>query len=108
MIFDCFINGTPHNIPARKMKFTVPGRECAIAGTWVNGKPWEPERTAFREALPKRWHKAFDRACDGNPFWHAVASCRPDKGRCHVSLSDNRGRYLATVYCVPAKGEPRA
>lgn len=107
MKFDCFINGTPRNIPVSKMKFVVPASECIIAGTWVNGKPWEPERKAFRESLPSRWRKAFDRACDGLAFWHDSVPGRLEKGKCHISLSDRRGRYLATVYCVPAKEESR-
>lgn len=98
MRFFCMVNGNPHNVPLRQMKFHVDGEECALVGTWHNGKPWRPNREQFREALPARWRKAFDRACDGLVFWHDNG-----KPQCHISLSDRRGKYLATIYCNISK-----
>ena len=89
MRFFCMINGTPRNVP--NMKFHVDGEECALVGTWYNGKPWRPNKEQFRAALPARWRKAFDRE---QSFWHVK-----DGSNCHISLSDRRGRYLATIYC---------
>lgn len=94
MKFFCMVNGTPRNIPAVQMKFHVAGVEAALSGTWVDGKPFSPDPAEFRAALPYRWRKAFDR--DG-AFWHDR-----DIPRCRVTLRDRIGRYLATVYCVPA------
>lgn len=96
MQFFCLVNGTPKNVPISQMKFRVDGDECALVGTWHNGKPYAPNRQQFRAALPYRWRKAFDRECQGLAFWH------DDRlKQCHISLSDRRGRYLATVYCQP-------
>ena len=95
MQFFCLVNGTPRNVPLSQMKFTVEGRECAIAGTWDNGKPYEPCRAQFRESLPYRWRAAFDRE---QFFWHDK-----DKPQCAINLSDRRGRYIATIYCQPVK-----
>lgn len=89
MQFFCMINGTPRNVP--NMKFHVDGEECALVGTWHDGKPWRPNKAQFRAALPARWRAAFDRE---QSFWHVEG-----KPQCHISLSDRRGKYLATIYC---------
>lgn len=96
MRFFCLINGTPRNVP--NMKFYVDGVESAIAGTWHDGKPWTPNKAQFRAALPARWRKAFDRECaNGIAFWHE----KNGRAQCHISLSNRRGKYLATIYCQP-------
>lgn len=105
MEFFCMVNGTPNNVPISQMKFHVLGDECAIAGTWVDGKPYTPNKAAFRAALPYRWRKAFDRACEGLAFWHDYAPGSGKPGKSQINLSDRRGKYLATVYCVPANKE---
>lgn len=95
MEFFCMVNGTPRNVP--NMKFHVPGDECAIVGTWHDGKPYAPNKAAFRAALPYRWCAAFDREGEFVPFWHDRYA-----PQCRVNLADRRGRYLATIYCQPA------
>ena len=96
MQFLCLVNGTPRSVPISQMKFRVDGDLCHVVGTWHEGKPYAPNREQFRAALPQRWRKAFDRACAGVPFWHGKHT-----EQCSISLSDRRGRYLATVYCQP-------
>ena len=96
------VNGTPSNVPKHQMKFHVAGAECALVGTYHNGKPYEPNRLDMRASLPARWRKAFDRACEGLTYWHDN-----NKALCTLNLSDRKGRYLATVYCVPELVESR-
>ena len=91
MKFFCVVNG--ERKPGVTMKFHVPAVECGIVGTWVDGKPWQPCPESFRMALPYRWRLAFDRA---QGFWHVDG-----KAQCYVTLTDRRGKYLATVYCMP-------
>lgn len=95
MKFFCMVNGDPHNVTLEQMKFHVDGEECALVGTWHEGKPWRPDKAQFRAALPYRWRQAFDRAL---AFWHVDG-----EAQCHVALHDRRGRYLATVYCMPVR-----
>lgn len=96
MQFFCLVNGTPNKVPLHQMKFKVDGDECAMVGTWYNGKPWQPNKEQFRAALPSRWRQAFDREYQGVAFWHDR-----HKDQCNISLSDARGRYLVTIYCQP-------
>lgn len=97
MQFLCLINGTPANVKTENMKFRVDGDECAIVGSWHNGKPYRPNREQFRAALPYRWRAAFDRE---QAFWHSKEG---GAEQCKISLSDARGRYLATIYCQPVQ-----
>ena len=91
--FFCMVNGSHKGVPLAQMKFHVSAAGAGLIGTYVDGKPYVPDAAAFRAALPYRWRKAFAR--DG-AFWHDKHS---DKAGCRTTLRDNRGRYIATIYC---------
>ncbi|GLO68623.1 hypothetical protein MACH17_01400 [Phaeobacter inhibens] len=101
MDFFCLVGGTPYNVPTSQMKFTVGGEQAAICGVYENGIPYRPDREQFRAALPYRWRQAFDREMSNGGFWF-------DKRRpkALISLSDVRGKYLETIYCMPIGVRP--
>ena len=91
MKFFCLINGTPKNVATKNMKFEVRGEEKALVGAAHDGKSYEPNRAEFREKLPHRWRKSFDRELF---FWHDEK-----RKHCRINLKDRRGKYLATIFC---------
>lgn len=100
MRFFCMVSTSRQNVPLHQMKFHVEGDECALVGTWHEGKPYRPNKAQFRAALPARWRAAFDRE---QAFWHDK-----DGPQCTISLSDRRGNYVATVYCNACPDAPPA
>ena len=104
MNYFCLINGAPFCVPVSQMKFHVDAKEkFGLVGTWHNGKLYSPDMEQFRATLPYRWRAAFDRetAKGSLGFWYD----NDNSDRCHISISDRRGKYLATVYCFFRESE---
>lgn len=97
--FFCLVNGTPRNVPIHQMKFTVPAiKKSGLVGAWHDGKLYAPCPKQFRESLPYRWRASFDRAMRGDALGFFFD--KYDNEACRISLTDARGKYLATIYCM--------
>ena len=98
MQFLMMVNGFHNGIARNKMKAFIPAIETrGIVGYWHNGKPYLPCKDSIRAALPKRWHKAFDR--DG-VLWTRENAARQFE-TILTTITDKRGKYIATVYFQP-------
>lgn len=75
---------------------TVHAREAGLVGDYFEGKPYQPDVDAVREALPYHYRKAFDRALK---WWSQGYSGRVVPLTC--SLTSTRGKPMGRLFAMP-------